>query len=122
MAGIAAQPRRRIGWCGGQRGKGRHTLTLQRPAVAVKLANAHLAANEVSLQRASGLSVTSAPHAGETVRRRPRFDTRASVLRHPGGPGIRVAGESAACWASTLHQGRLFPQAEGRPGYVSRAA
>jgi hypothetical protein len=30
----------------GQRGKGRHTLTLQRPAVAVKLANAHLAANE----------------------------------------------------------------------------
>ena len=41
--------------------------------------------------------------------------------RDPGGPGIRVADESAACWASSLHRGRLFRQAKGRTGYDSRA-
>ena len=40
------------------------------------------------------------------------FDTRASVPREPGGPGIQVADESATCWASSLHQGKAIPAGE----------
>jgi hypothetical protein len=45
---------RRIGGRRGQRGEGRHAMTLRRPAVTVKLTNMHLAADED--EHASGLS------------------------------------------------------------------
>jgi hypothetical protein len=47
--------------------------------------------------------------------RRDRDPCQRWRTRHP------VAGESAACWASAVHQGRLFRQATGRTGYDSRA-